>query len=122
MDAEYPSSPSLSTRNGRQDDDDDFAAAFEAAAVRHAEIINIKKNQLELNNIMLDLEEMRLQIQEQEHIHSERRFNMDEERLSLDKRKFEHQKDQDLIRMELKRKERESTLKLVIALASKLLQ
>jgi uncharacterized protein YtpQ (UPF0354 family) len=47
---------------------------------------------------------------------------MDEERLSLEKRKFEHQKDKDRIEMELERKERESTIKLVSALANKLLQ
>jgi hypothetical protein len=36
---------------------------------------------------------------------------MDEKRLSLEKRKFEHQKDQDRIKMELERNERESTIK-----------
>jgi hypothetical protein len=123
VDAECPSPPSQSTRNGRQDDGDDiFATAFETAAVRHAEITNLQKNQLELNKSMLALEEARLQIQEQEHIRSERRFTMDEERLSLEKRKFEHQKDQDRIKMELERNERESTIKLVSALANKLLQ
>jgi uncharacterized protein YtpQ (UPF0354 family) len=71
---------------------------------------------------MLALEEARLQIQEQMHIRSERRFTMDQERLSLEKRKFEHQKDQDRIKMELERNERESTIKLVSALANKLLQ
>jgi hypothetical protein len=47
---------------------------------------------------------------------------MDEKRLSLEKRKFEHQKDKDRIEMELERKEMESTIKLVSALANKLLQ
>ena len=71
---------------------------------------------------MLTLEEARLQIQEQEHIRSERPLNMDEERLSLEKIKSEHQKDQERIKMELERQERESTIKLVSAIVSKLLQ
>jgi alpha-galactosidase/6-phospho-beta-glucosidase family protein len=71
---------------------------------------------------MLALEEFRMQIPEYEHIRSERRFTMDEERLSLEKRKFEHQKDQERIKMELERKERESIIKLVNALENNLLQ
>jgi hypothetical protein len=91
VDTECPSLPTQSTRNGRQDDGDEvFATAFEAASVRHAEITNLQKNQLELKKSMLALEKDRLHIQEQENIRSERRFNMDEERLSLEKRKFEH--------------------------------
>jgi hypothetical protein len=99
-----------------------FETAFEAAAVRHAEITSLQKNQLELNKNMLLLEEARLQIPEQDHISSERRFNMDEERLGFEKIKFKHQKDQDRIKMELERKENASNIKLVSALAKKLLQ
>jgi hypothetical protein len=73
---------------------------------------------------MLALEEVRMQIQEYGNIRSERRFTMDEERLSLEKRKFEHQKDQERIKMELERKERERDpiIKLVNALENNLLQ
>jgi hypothetical protein len=123
LDAEGPSPSSKSTQNVReQHDDDDFSKAFEAAAARHAEITGLQKGQLELNKRMLVLEEKRLEMQQHEHVRSERRFTIDEERLNLERNKFEHQKDQDQTRMELERKERESTLKLMGALADKLLQ
>jgi hypothetical protein len=122
-DVDCPSPPSRSTRNGIEGDEDDaFGKAFEAAASRHAEITGLRKDQLQLNKQMLELEEQRLEIQKDEYARSERRFNIDEERLRLENNKFEHQKDQDRFRMELERKERESTLKLVSALANKLLQ